>query len=64
MNTYYYNIGKDRAEARVRLLVAGWEELDGIDERFHQHHITIGSETERIATLGDDGLVELEVIEQ
>ena len=64
MNTYYYNIGKDRAEARVRLLIAGWEEVDTVDDRYHKHSIGLGMETERVATLGDGGIVEVEVIEQ
>lgn len=64
MNTYYYNLGKNREEARIRLIIAGWEELEPVDGRFHQHSISLGQETERIVTLGDDGEVELEVIER
>lgn len=64
MNTYHINIGKDHAEARIRLLMAGWEEIDKIEERFRKHSIGLDYETERIATLGEDGMVELEVIEQ
>ena len=64
MNTYYYTIAKTRDDARLRLITSGWEELDTVDDRFHQHSIGLGYETERVATLGDGGLVELEVIEQ
>ena len=64
MNTYYINLGENRAEARARLILSGWEELEPIDGRFHQHRISLGEETERVATLGDDGIVELEVIKQ
>ena len=64
MNTHFYMIAETRADARLRLLTSGWEEVDATGDRFHQHSIGLGYETERVVTLGDGGLVELEVIEQ
>jgi len=64
MNTHYITIGRNQAEARARLITAGWEEVDAITERFHQHTTYLGGETERVATLGEEGLVEVEVIER
>jgi hypothetical protein len=64
VNTHYITIGKDQTESRAQLITAGWEEVDSLDERFHKHSTYLGGETERVATLGEDGMVEVEVIER
>jgi len=64
VNTHYITLGNNQAEARARLIKAGWDEVDSLDERFHQHTTYLGGENERVATLGEEGLVELEVIER